>query len=240
MITEVLKTNSGPVTIRIPQNMHEITLGQLIEIGNESENSNVMPMIPGLTREVYDNIIYYDQVKELQERIASLVHQINYCYNEASIPEYVVLGTKKIKRFGLNRIVPNKVKVLKNLGIAPAGAYLECRDLIAAEANEYIKNTRDENWKTNFKPSNETAALILAHYFYCAATGKDWNENDAADFKSEVLKLSIQDALPIARYFFLKYPDLSKTKIGFWQAVRLKLNKKLALRNLRNSGTRTQ
>ena len=50
-----------------------------------------------------------------------------YCYNKTKIPNYIILDGRQIK-------------VLNNLSIEPAGAYLVCRDLIADEINKCQKD----------------------------------------------------------------------------------------------------
>lgn len=229
MITKTLRTLSGPVKIKIPENLNEATLGAMIQMQSVTENE--IPLIPGLTREICDNIIEFQDLTDIRDRVLSLAHQIKYCYEGTKLPEYVVFGYKK----KWLRTVPNKIKVIKNLSIEPAGAYLASRNLIVDEINRHIAIYGEDNWQANFIPSLDICAGILANYFYCPVTGLLWNEQRAETFKSEVLKLSVQDALPISRYFFLNYNDLWRPKTSPWLRFKLKLNERRVYRNLKNS-----
>lgn len=221
MITKILNTLSGKVKIKIPTDLSEITLGSMIAM--QSATGDEIPLIPELTKEVIENIIEFSELLDIRERILSLAHQIKYTYQETKLPS-TLMG----------------VKIPTNLSMEPAGAYLVSRDLIATEINKHIAEFGEDNWQSNFQPSLDCCAGILSNYFYCQVTGKLWNEQLAEDFKSEVLKLSIQDALPVARYFFLSYPNMSQQKMSFYQAFKLQLKRRQALIRLRNSNISPQ
>jgi hypothetical protein len=133
----------------------------------------------------------------------------------------------------------NKVKVIKNLSMEPAGAFLASKDLIADEINRHIDLYGEDDWKDNFVPDMNCIVMILAHYFYCRATGLPYSEQNAEDFRSEILKLPVQLALPIGRYFFLIYPNLLQQKVSLWEAMRQTWRKKRVLHRLKNSSTST-
>lgn len=238
MFTKTLKTTTGYLKISIPKTIQELNISQVIAIQEAEDITDlkVISILSGISEEKLENIVDIRDLSQFNDRVLSLNHQISYSYNELAIPEYVVFGTKKVKILGLFYVErDNKVKVLKNLSIEPAGAYLASRDLIADEINRHIQIYGEDNWKEHFMPKLDVLATLLAHYFYCPVTGKEYSEQKAEAFKSEVLKLSVQVAMPIARHFFLKFPDLSKQKVSLWRAIRLTWNEKLALRRLRNS-----
>lgn len=235
MITQSLNTLKGRIKIHIPENLSEITLGQMIAMQNVTGSE--IPLIPELTEEVVDNIIEIDDLIQIRERVLSLAHQIKYCYTETKLPDYIVFGTRT-NRWGF--VKENRVKVPGNLSIEPAGAYLVSRDLIAEEINKHIELYSEEAWQENFVPSLECCCGILANYFYCKVTGNIWSEQKSEDFKSEILKLSVQEALPIARFFINAYPDLSKQKIGLWQAIKQTWKKKQVYYRLKSLNGSTQ
>ena len=235
MHIQTLKTLSGQIKIKIPTNLSEVTLGQMIAAQNFVEDDNEFhPLVPELTKQVSDNIINIQQRYDVQDRLLSLVHQLKYCYESKKIPEYITIGTKQVKHFWGMKTVPNRVKVITNLSIEPAGAYLSSRDLIVDEINKHIAIYGEDDWQANFMPSLDTCAGVLANYFYCPVTGELWNEQKAEGFKSEVLKLSIQDTLPIARFFFHNYNSLYRPKTSLYQVFRQILKKNQALRRLKN------
>ncbi len=214
MITKTILTTSGKQKINIPTDLSEITLGELIDIGQGK-------LVPGITQEFCDNITNYADLEMIQEYILSLAHKIKYCY-ETELPRKITISGKTIN-------------VIKNLSIEPAGAYLCSRDLIADEINRHIEQFGEDEWKNNFSPSLERCAGLLANYFYCPVTGDLFSEQKAETFKSEILKLKVSEALPIARYFFLRYPNLSKQKISLWRAFKQIWKNAQVRRRLRNS-----
>lgn len=234
MHIQTIETLSGKLKIKIPTNLNEVSLSQMIAMQSLEDGSNEIPLIPGLTEDVVNNIINFQDLIDIRERILSLAHQIKYCYDDKKIPEYITIGTKQVKHFWGMKNVPNRVKVIKNLSIEPAGALFASRDLIADERIRHIKEFGDD-WEQHFIPSLDCCAGILAHYLYCPATDKLWEESKANLFKEEILKLSIAETLPIARFFFLKYPVLSRSKVSILDLYRMKLKKRLESRTLKNS-----
>lgn len=234
MITKTFHTGAGKITVQVPTDLGDITLGQMIaaqkfenrEEKGEDADFDTHPFIPQLTRQMMDNMDL-DDYNFLLERMKSLAHQIKYCYNGSAIPEYVHFAGKK-------------VKVPKNLSIEPAGAFFASRNIIADEINRHIAVYGEDYSQDVFHPALDAAAMVLAHYFYCRATGKLYAEQAAEEFKEEVLKLRLVDALPIARHFFLSYPDLFKPKISLFRRLRMSWKRELALRNIKNSGITTR
>jgi hypothetical protein len=228
MITRTLSTLQGKIKIHIPERHSEITLGQMIAMQSASVD---IPIIPELTEDVVNNIINIDDLIQIRERVLSLAHQIRYCYAESAIPETIAFGRVKTWRGWKDR----KVKVIRNLSIEPAGAYLCSRDLIADEINRHIAEFGEDEWKENFTPSLDCCAGILANYFYCRVTGKLWSEQAAEAFRAEILNLPVSEALPVARYFFMNYNNLYRPKTSLWQAFKQQLKKRQVLKRLRNS-----
>jgi hypothetical protein len=112
------------------------------------------------------------------------------------------------------------VKVTHNLSVEPAGAFMAASDIIADEINEHIKQYGEEHWKEHFTPSLKACCHVLAHYFFCRATGKKYNEYEAEEFCEEIKKLGVTEALPIAKHFFTCYPALSKPRTSCLDRIR--------------------
>lgn len=236
MITKTLSTIKGKVRISVPENLNELTVGQLLAIQSEEMNDlKALAFLSGCSETDIANIPA-EKLSDIWERWLSLAHQIQYCYQADAIPKTIVFGKKKVKVLGLFYVErDNVVKVMHNLSIEPAGAFMACRNIIADEINKHINLYGEENWKENFVPGIDCIAQILGHYFYCKATGNLYIEQLAEEFKSEVLKLSVQEALPIGRHFFLRYPDLLKQKISLWDRLRVSWRNALALHRLKSS-----
>jgi len=202
MIEKTLKTIDGSLRVRIPTILNEITLGQMIEMQEKHylNDLDAISILSGIPKQDLNNVINFDDFSIFSEYVQSLAHQIKYLYNSDIVPHKVtfMLGKRKVV-----------LKVIHNLSVEPAGAFLAARDIIADEINAHIGLYGEENWKEYFQPSLKACCNVLAQYFFCRATGKKYDEYDAEEFNEEVKKLRVTEALPIAKHFFTCYPDFN-------------------------------
>jgi hypothetical protein len=226
MIEKILRTIGGSLRVRIPTILGEITLGQMIELQEKHylNDLEAVSILSGISKDELNNVIDFDDFS-IFEYLQSLAHQIKYLYNSDAIPHYVtfMLGKRKVD-----------VAVTHNLSVEPAGAFLAARDLIADEINRHIGLYGEEHWKEHFQPSLTACCDVLAHYFFCRATGKKYDEVEAGAFTEEVRKLRVTEALPVAKHFFTCYPDLLKQKFGFVQRLHLYWRRRQVLQRLKS------
>jgi hypothetical protein len=218
MIEKILKTTYGRLKIKIPTALTEVTLGQIMEI-QEKPNLNdleAISILSGIPLWQLNHIRSIDDLQVFADHVLSLSQQVQTLYNSDSIPA-------KITFAGVNK----SVQVMRNLSIEPAGAFMAAREIIADEINEHISKYGQENWQEQFNPSLKACCQVLAHYFFCRATGKKYNEYEAEEFCAEIKKLRVTEALPIAKYFFTCYPSLSKQKISCFHRLRQYWKKRL-------------
>lgn len=232
MIERTLKTIGGKISIRIPSQLNELTLGQLMAMQEKTDlgDLDAISILSGVPVEELQNIKNADDLYVFGEAVLSLSNQLKYLYNSEDIPKQVTFYTDN---------GPVKVDVINNLAVEPAGAFLAARDIIATEINEHIAKYGEADWQSSFNPSLNACCRVLAHYFYCRVTGERYNEYKIEAFCDTVKQLRVTEALPVAKHFFTNYPDLSKQKTSFWRRLLLYLKKKRAYKLLSDLDTST-
>ena len=232
MIQKTLKTLTGTLTVTIPTTLQELRLGQLMAMQQAGELNDLeaIHILSGVALKELQQVQSFTELQIFNDHVLQLAGEIKQLYNSEAIPETVV--------FNVNE-KPRKIKVMKNLSVEPAGAFMAARDIIADEINRHIALHGDADWQQSFNPSLQTCSQVLAHYFYCRATGQPYDEHLAAQFTTQVDQLPVTDVLPIAKYFFLNYPNLSKPKTSFWHRLLQRWSKGQASAILKPSGTST-
>ena len=212
MIEKTIKTIEGKINIKIPSLLNELTLGQLMAMQEKTDLSDLdaISILSGIAIDELQNIKDANDLHVFGEAVLSLSTQIRYLYNSDEIPKKVTFYNGK---------TPVEVKVINNLSVEPAGAFLASRDIIATEINEHINAHGEEDWQQHFNPSLRACCHVLAQYFYCRATGERYNEYKIEAFCDVIKQLRVTEALPIAKHFFTVYPNLLKRKTSFWHRL---------------------
>jgi len=227
MIEKTLKTTTGKLTVSIPGNLTEVTLGQMIALQEKTELSDLdaISILSGIPVPELQSVRNVDDFAVFAEAVLSLSYQVKYLYSSDSIPKTITFhnGNKK-----------TAVKVMNNLAVEPAGAFFAAREIIADEIKDAVKQHGETDWQQNFNPSLKACAQVLAHYFFCRATGKPYNEYEAEEFVAEIKKLRVTEALPIAKHFFMRFPHLSGTRTGFFHRLQQRWRKRQEYRLLKN------
>lgn len=209
MIEKSVRTHQGKLSIRMPESLEEITLGQMIALQSTENLGDVeaISILSGIPADELKQVKDATELSIFSEQILKLAFAIKNLYNSDAIPEKVTINGKQ-------------VKIIKDLSIEPAGAYWAARDIIADEIAAHIKTYGEQDWQSNFSPALQACSKLLAQYFYCRATGKPYNEYDVAAFVDVINTMRVTEALPISKHFFICYPNLSKQKTSFWQQFR--------------------
>jgi len=232
MIEKTLQTTDGKLLVKIPTQLNEVTLGQMMDMQQKHylNDLDAISILSGIAMEELHTVKNIHDFLVFGDSVLSLSQQIKYLYNSDVIPKKVnfILGKRKVT-----------VNVTHNLSVEPAGAFMAARDIIADEINETIKLHGEEHWKEHFHPSLKACCHLLAHYFFCRATGKKYNEYEAEEFCTEIKKLRVTEALPIAKHFFTCYPNLLKQKTSFLQRLHQYWRKRQVSGRLKNSNIST-
>ncbi|MBB6108957.1 hypothetical protein SAMN05421821_103191 [Mucilaginibacter lappiensis] len=217
MIEKTLKTTTGKLSVKIPTELNEVTLGQIMAMQQKPDLNDIeaISILSGIITDELYNVKNIDDFQVFTDTVLALSHQIKQLYNSEVIPKEVVF----ILYDAQDRQVQKNVKVSHDLSVEPAGAFMAARDIIAEEINNHIKQHGDEDWQERFNPSLSACCQVLAHYFFCRATGQKYNEYEAEEFCNEIKKMRVTEALPIARHFFSCYPSLSKPKTSCWHRL---------------------
>lgn len=209
MIEKTLRTTGGKIKVKIPSQLHEITLGQMmaLQASKDLGDLEAISILSGITVSELQLVINANDFMDFADAVLSLSQQIKYLYNSDHIPKAIELqiAGKQVK-----------VTVSSNLSVEPAGAFMACREVISDEITDHIKLYGEENWQDYFNPSLDACCKVLAYYLYCRATANPYDEYAAADFTETIKQLRVTEALPIAKHFFMNYPNLSKPRTGFW------------------------
>lgn len=233
MLTKTVKTTNGDLKLTIPTKRDEISIDLLQRltppVGHSYsflEQISIMTGVPTGDKEFDKREIDVDTVtlndietlyelSPFEDALQGLAYQLAAFQEVQEIPDKITLPIARPLtgwfRSPGKRFV--EVEVIKNLGIEPAGAYMEAKEVIKSEWERWEKVKKEYGDHIEFNPSIESQIKLLAIYFYCRATGEKFKTHKIAEFSEVIKKLSITHALPIARYFFLRYPNLSKPKV---------------------------
>jgi hypothetical protein len=228
MIEKTLKTVNGKLTLSIPTQLKEVSLGQLMQMQEKPDlgDLDAISILSGIAIDDLKNVSNFNDFDAFGDAVLSLSNQIKHLYNGDEIPKAVTFNID-------GKMV--KVNVIRNLSVEPAGAFMAARDIIAEEVAEHIKLHGEEDWQQQFNPSLKACCQVLAQYFYCRATGQKYNEYKADAFAETVKSISVVEALPIGKHFFMSYPNLSKPKTNYWLQSRQFWRKRRAFNRSRNS-----
>ncbi len=217
MIQKTLQTITGKLVVKIPTELNEVTLGQIMAMQQKPDLSDIeaISILSGIAVDELHNVKNIQDFQVFTETIMALSHQIKHLYNSEVIPKEVVF----ILHNAQEKQTRKCVKVSRDLSVEPVGAFMAARDIIADEINNHIKQYGDEDWQERFNPSLSACCQVLAHYFFCRATGQKYNEYQAEEFCNEIKKMRVTEALPIARHFFSCYPNLSRPKTSCWHRL---------------------
>jgi hypothetical protein len=227
MIEKTFKTTHGQLRIQMPSQLKEVTLGQMMQLQDKTDLSDLdaISILSGKAIDELKDVNNFRDFDVFGDAVISLSNQIKQLYNSDEIPSKV---TFKIDGKTI------MVNGIRNLSVEPAGAFMAARDIIAEEINEHVELYGAEYWQERFNPSLKACCQVLAQYFYCRATGNKYNEYQAEAFTETIKKLGVLEALPIAKHFFMSYPNLSRPKTNYWLRPRQFWRRRRASRHSRS------
>lgn len=229
MLTQKFKTADGDITLSIPQNLSELTMGMLADSepkpGDSLSPLDMLSVLSGVPKESDTepcllDIFDIDELNVFTDTVTALYYQISALKDDADkFPDSVVLpmnkysypkaGKKRLK-WSLSwpplNISGLKISIPKDIKVSPAGAAMEAEEVIKEEIQIYENAKKAFGDHLVFNPSANSLLHILALYFYCPATGEKFNPQRVIEFANDVIrKMPVKQALPIAWFFFSRY-----------------------------------
>lgn len=230
MTERTFKHINGKLKLSIPDSLQDVTLQMMIRFQQPALSD--LEAISALTQTPVEQLYGISDISALNEAILpfaqSLPHQLAYTYQTGTLPKQVTL-----------RYPGGKVKHLtigEDAGFYAYGAVMEARELMTTEILRH-QQTYGDTWREHLNPDLHTCGLILTHFLYNRAySGHVPSAMDIQQFFDVVKWLPITDAAPLARHFFLSYPNLPLRKPTRLQRLQHLLKNVPALIRLRRSG----
>ncbi|NNU33588.1 hypothetical protein HK413_04495 [Mucilaginibacter sp. S1162] len=161
MIEKTLKTTRGTLSITMPSQLTEVTLGQMMQLQDKTELSDpdAISILSGIAVDELKDVSNFHDFDVFGDAVLSLSNQIKYLYDSNDVPSKV---TFKID----GKTV--KVNVIRNLSVEPAGAFMAARDIIAEEINEHVQLHGEDYWQKTFNPSLKACCRYWPNTFIAA------------------------------------------------------------------------
>ncbi len=184
-----IKINGNPYNF--PTFVTELSLQQFFALREAKNIIDEICAVTGLDKQTVEN---FKSPKALQTAVTLmnvLAADIKKGFDGATLPKSVKIGDKTI-------MVP------RDLHLEPIGAFMSVHDILAEQANKNNELKREPDF-TDCIPST------LAHYFFTYVNPGAMYSDEAADapeYLSLIMQLPFTVAVPIANFFFRKFPNL--------------------------------
>jgi hypothetical protein len=213
MTERTFKHINGKLKLSIPDSLQDVTLDMMIHFQQPALSD--LAAISALTQTPIEQLYGISDIAALNEAILpfaqSLQHQLAYTYEAGALPAQVKL------RYPGGKI--QTITIGNDAGFYAYGAVMEARELMSTEIMRH-QQTYGDSWREHLNPDLRTCGLILTHFLYNRAyPGHVPSAIDIQQFFDVVKWLPITDAAPLARHFFLSYPNLPLRKQTRWQRL---------------------
>jgi hypothetical protein len=225
---------NGKLKLNIPDSIQDVSLDMMIKFQQPALSD--LEAISALTATAVEQLYGLTDIAAVNEAILpfaqSLQHQFAYTYQAGSLPKQIT-----IRNPGGNTQV---ITLGQDLGFFAYGAVMEARELMA---NEIVRHQQEygDAWQAHLNPDLRICGLIITHFLYNRAFPTHVpSPQDIEQFYDVVKRLSITDIAPLARYFFLSYPNLPLRKPTRWQHLQMRWRNVPVLKRLRALATSTR
>jgi hypothetical protein len=185
-----IKLNNIPCNF--PTEVAELSLKQLFALRKSKGILDEVCALTGIDRETILNFRGRQDLEQCQLLLNNLGQKLALGMEGKTLPAQTTIAGKTIR-------------VPKKLELEPVGAFIAVHNLITEE------HKRAAEANVEFDPT-EIIPQVLAHYFWLPYMGDDALYNDEKieqqSYMDQILTIPVTDAVPIANFFFRKYPNL--------------------------------
>ncbi|MDX3913748.1 MAG: hypothetical protein QHC79_09430 [Pseudosphingobacterium sp.] len=202
-----IQTKIGNVTLNIPTDVSEITLGQFLDLRNWERDHNeplgafeVIEVLTGREQPELRSIKYTKKkAKQLQD-VMALTNLLNASIQKFNTSPAKVAIPKSVSILG------SEVKVSKELEALPFWPTRIVKDLIISKKKEDPQYSEVNDFDR-----------IIAHFLYAAYTGSKYNETRAEEF-AEIVKseLKFVEGIQLGNFFLGKLSKWLMPKPKYW------------------------
>lgn len=185
-----IKLNNIPYSF--PTEVSELTLRQFFALRKSTGIIDEVCALTGINRDTILNFRGRDDLEQCRLLLNNLGQKLAGGMEGVKLPKQTTIAGKTIA-------------VPKNLKLEPVGAFIAVHNLITEE------HKRAAAANAEFDPTN-IIPQVLAHYFWLPYMGDDVLYNDekieSEAYIDQIMSIPVTDAVPIAIFFFRKYPNL--------------------------------
>lgn len=184
-----VKINGKPYDF--PVSVNDLTLKHFFDLRQCKDLIDEISVLTDIERETILNFKDVDTIRAARVLTESLKGSILEGFENIKLPKQVIIGEKTIR-------------VPKELRLQPIGAFMAVSDLLGKHSK---LNRREATDYTICIPKT------LAHYFYKPYFGDDviYNEDkaEADSFMGLIMQMKVVEAVPVANFFFRRFPNLT-------------------------------
>lgn len=175
---------------QVPTKVQDLTLGQFFKLRQAKDILDEICALTGIDRETISNVKSYKDLQAAQAISTQISISMSKGFDNKKLPKEITFGGKTIT-------------VPKELKLEPVGAFVAVHDLLATQTNVFMQNGSQVDY-------TDQIPQTLAHYLYVPYTGELYSDEKAEgpEFMEKVNQIRFVDAVPMANFFFRKYPNL--------------------------------
>ncbi len=220
-----VNTTEGKINLNVPSEVNDITLAILQGL-EEKPNASELETLSILTSESLERLYTVRNVDELLSTVLPVINDLNAGFadmDKDTLPKKLTL------------IIDGKAQEIKLSSTPGFYSYGAVQDAIEIIKSEFERMEKAESQI----PSTKAFAWVLGCLLYnLAYSSKVPTATEMDEFMSEVVsKLPAVTAAPLAKYFFLLYPNLPVKQPSSWDQALQRLRKGLESLSLTSSAT---